>query len=219
MMNQYKKITILIIIFMFVSCININASDDNFVPGESGKPAVLISSASGKPGEEVEIDVSIINNPGICTMYLNINYSEGLKMLEASDSGLLIDPVFSENYEVKPYRLTWDDSVNTDNNKNGKIATLKFKIPENPEVGEYKVWITYNPEEIYNMELKNQYFEAGFGKITVDGFVDKSDSTPSKIDTNSNDDNNKTIQIISICCIAAFVIVGIFVIYILKFKK
>lgn len=219
---------------MFVLCVNANASDDNFVPGESGKPAVLMSSASGKPGEEVEIDVSIVNNPGICTMYLDINYSEELKLVDASDKGLLVDHVFSDNYELKPYRLTWGNSSNIDNNKNGKITTLKFKIPENPENGEYKVWVTYNPKEIYNMKLEKQYFEAGFGSITVEGFVDKSDATPLKTDTNSNDvatqetnnanvlsddGNNRTIKVIVICCIVAFVFIGIFVIYKLKYKK
>ena len=220
-MKKYTITLFFVILFFIMSCIPTLASDDNFVPGESGKPAVLLSSASGKPGEEVEIEVSIVNNPGICTMYLNINYNENLNLIEAADCGLLKDPFFSGNYKINPFRLTWDDSINKDNMENGKIATLKFKIPEKPKVGEYKIWVSYNPEEIYNMDLENQYFEAGFAEITVEGFneVDGSISDEVSNQNSEKNDTNNTSTIVVICCIALLIIIGATIIVILKKKK
>ena len=220
-MRKYVITIISTILLFAMSCSPVFASDDNFVPGISGKPAVLISSASGKPGDDVEVDVSIVNNPGICAMYISINYAEGLELIEAADCGLLKSPVFSGDKKISPFILSWDDSANKDSFDNGKIATLKFKIPEEPKAEKYGIWISYKPDEIFNIDLEKQYFEAGFAEITVEGFdeVDGSISDEVSNQNSEKNDTNNTSTIVLICCIALLIIIGATIIVILKKKK
>lgn len=196
----------------------VSASDDNFVPGESGKPAVLISSSSGKAGDTVEVELSILNNPGICAICINVNYSEGLELIEAEDCGFFDNYDFADDKKLNPFELSWETHDKVNNVNDGTIAKLTFKVPENPNAEEYKIWISYNPKKIYDKDMKEEYFEAGFAEITVEGF-DEVDGSISEEVSNQNsekNDTNNTSTIVVICCIALLIIIGATIIVILK---
>ena len=56
----------------------------------------VISSETGRSGQEVTVSVSVEQNPGIVTAYLNIFYdADKLQLTAVTDTGLLLDSSFS----------------------------------------------------------------------------------------------------------------------------
>lgn len=135
----------------------------------SDEPTVTVSSSEGKRGDTVSVTVSIDNNPGICTARFAVYYDEGLTLVGAADSGLLSDGVFGGDCSENPYYLTWDDSTaDTNNMKNGVIATLKFKINDDAASGEHKISVGYAPDDVYNLDFENVEFESVSGAVIVE---------------------------------------------------
>ena len=76
--------------------------------GEIQPPCFIVSEASAVVGQEVELTVSVENNPGIVAAELEIIYdADALELVKAEDQGLLAGGTFSENLSAKPYYLSW----------------------------------------------------------------------------------------------------------------
>lgn len=100
-------------------------------------PTFSISSVNGNPGDEVEVKVSISNNPGIMVMNYKIVYdTTRLERVEFTGYGMGGGVwTIGENTD----KALWDGA--TDSTFNGDIMTLKFKIKENAPVGDAKISI------------------------------------------------------------------------------
>ena len=97
---------------------------------------VLLSTVSQKPGETVQIAVSLANNPGIISARLDITYdTERLELIAAEDTGLLPGAVFGDTL-ASPYSLTWENGDLTDDiTSDGVLATLIFKVKDSSAMG------------------------------------------------------------------------------------
>mgnify|MGYP004649462015 CR=1 FL=1 len=131
---------------------------------ESGK--LLVTSASGKQGETVTVDVSIGNNPGLITFRVAVSYDSELELVSASDSGLLHGWTTPSPTISSPYTLRWADSLATTNNTaNGKIATLTFKIKDTAAPGSKQITVSFVESRDANGG-KNTFADA-MAQITV----------------------------------------------------
>lgn len=141
------------------------------IENKSGDGAtVAVGTVSGKPGEVVDVPVSIENNPGIVAFYINISYDASkLKLIGVTNGSVLNDPSHSGSYRENPYRLCFDMGLSTVNNtNNGVVATLSFEILASAEVGNTPVTCTYNPNEIYDIDYQNVPFNIINGNIEVE---------------------------------------------------
>lgn len=112
--------------------------------GAAGSGKLLVTSASGKQGETVTVDVSIGNNPGLITMKYTVSWGEDLELVSASDSGLLHGWTTPSPTISSPYTLRWADSLATTNNTaNGKIATLTFRIKDTAAPGSKQITVSF----------------------------------------------------------------------------
>jgi hypothetical protein len=139
----------------------------SLMASENGKMSV--ATAEGKRGETVDINVSIDDNPGIVTMYLNMNYDKTrLKLTEVKNGSVLKDPAHGGNLSLVPYSLNWDGSLLTENiTENGVIVTLSFEVLSDAPMGDAEVSITYDTGNIYNMNIEDIAFDITNGKITI----------------------------------------------------
>lgn len=98
----------------------------------SSSAAVSIGSASGKAGDTVVVSVNLNQNPGLIAMSLDVNFdAKQLELVSVSDSKILNNSYFSNDYSGNSYRLYWEDGLSTtNNNATGTIATMTFRLKE-----------------------------------------------------------------------------------------
>lgn len=170
------------------SCVDVILEE---LPKLTEKGKVSVGSVRGRAGETVDVDVLLLENPGITSMLLNLSYNEDyLTLLSVDDGGLFSDFDHSDNLSLNPYILSWsDDLIEEEKASTGKLATLKFKIAENAPGGSFPITLSYNNEndEIYNKDfykldcvIENGNIDIGgaiIGDVTGDGVVNAFDRT------------------------------------------
>ena len=121
---------------------------------------ISVSSAQANAGDNVTLDVSISNNPGINTFSLGFNYDTSRLNLVNVEAAVGLGGQFS--YSKK---AVWLNS--TDTTYNGKILTLTFKVLDNAAAGDASVAVTYNTGDISNYNEDDVNFTLAAGKVTV----------------------------------------------------
>jgi len=134
-------------------------------------PKYEMSTATDLAGTEVEIYVSIKNNPGIISVRNSISYdTSALELLKVENLGLLGGFTNPAPMISSPYILRWADSLASENNTaDGQFVKLTFKIKEDAAVGEYE--ISVNPIESRNFNGEKITFEAATSSITVIDYI------------------------------------------------
>ncbi len=133
-------------------------------------PTLRVSSVTAAPGEEVELSLRIENNPGIIAASLELNYDrEKLELIGVTDKKLLPNGVFSDRLTTYPFILFWEASTASANvTANGELAALRFKVKESCAAGQTaRVWLSYDPDNIYDYALHNVSFTCADGGVTV----------------------------------------------------
>ena len=136
---------------------------------EKQKGSFSVESASGAPGETVKIAIQMNQNPGIIAARLKVSYDAStLTLLKAEDGGILGEHTFGNNLKANPYTMLWENGTSSENLTGaGAIAVLTFQIAEDAAEGEHDITVSYDPEEVYNVDLKNVTFTVDNGSITV----------------------------------------------------
>lgn len=153
---------------------------------ESNVPTLMAESISGKAGEIIELDVKLLNNPGIIALCFDIEYDNTkLKLLGAEDGKILGDSTstFGNDLAMIPYRLAWDDAANKDNTSNGTVAKLKFEILETADTGKTEVKIKLNQGSTFNVELEGVEFATVSGMVNIGEYTEATTTTSPVITT------------------------------------
>ena len=158
-----KWISFLLCLLMVSSCITISAT------AIQAEPTVALSSAQGSAGDTVTVTATVANNPGIVSMYLELEYDRSrLELVSATDCGLLAGKTFSKTVTTYPYALTWDDSLADGNNtSNGDLVILTFKILDDAPYGRATVTLK-NANGILDFNLDPVDFTFVSGTVTVE---------------------------------------------------
>ncbi|MDR0918222.1 MAG: hypothetical protein LBM93_03080 [Oscillospiraceae bacterium] len=152
-------------------------------------PTIMVGTAEGKPGDTISIPISISGNTGIIAFYCGIDYDNTqIKLTKVTNGSVLTGAAHSGTLTAKPYRLCFDMSLGLNNNtNNGIVATLEFEILQTAVSGNSKIVITYNPEEIYDYNLNNVYFDIVFGSVVIDS----PNKETSRIENTSSDESSQ----------------------------
>lgn len=132
----------------------------------AGSGKIALSSANGKQGDNVTLNVTMSNNPGLVTMSIRVEYDTNiLQLIRVADTKLLVGSQLNTNYG-SPYKITWaDGSATVNNNKTGTIANFTFKIKDNAKVGSTNVKLSFI--DSYDTDYAENNFSATSGKIDV----------------------------------------------------
>ena len=122
-----------------------------------------VSSPEGKPGDTVNVNITLSGNPGIASLKLSVAYdADSFELVSAADGGTL--PGFTAGQLTKnPYTLMWSNSSSTSGN--GTLATLSFRIKEGSSAGSKA--ISVSAVECYNQGFDDVSVAGASGSVTV----------------------------------------------------
>lgn len=155
----------------------------------AGVPTMTVSRSNACPNEEVDITVSLSDNPGVVGMTLAFEYdATRLNLLSIEESGL-------SGIWQKGTGVAWASSTG-DSVYNGVFLTLKFMVLDTAEAGFADVSVKYAPGDICNNDLEDVNFKVTPGGVDVqctdigemgsnDNFDDDTDMGGYGIDTDS----------------------------------
>ena len=126
----------------------------------TNKPTVTVGAVTARAGEEIEVPVSIANNPGINTFSFGLDYDTARLQLK----DVTIDPALGGQFTFKE-KAVWLNATDTD--YNGTILTLTFTVAADAQEGDIPVAVTYQPGDIANLNEEDVSFLLVPGEISV----------------------------------------------------
>ncbi|MGM9637929.1 MAG: cohesin domain-containing protein [Eubacteriales bacterium] len=161
-----KRIFILLLtcflVFAFIPVNVISAADT---------PTFEVEQTSAKPGETVQLTVSVENNPGIINFQLLVSYdSDALELVRASE-GDFAGLAYGQSVSQNPYAISWSDAIHPDNTTNGVAVVLTFLVKEDAPAGLAVVTVGYKDDNVFNSSWDNVAFDVIPGGITVGSSV------------------------------------------------
>ncbi len=131
-------------------------------------PAFCVQSEKALAGSEVSVDIVIKNNPGIASTKLKVAYdADALELVTAKAQGAYASNVGFGPTSRNPFTVNWVDTRNDNYTDNGVFATLTFKVKDDVEAGSYPITISYAPDDVYNINFDNVYFDIVNGNVYV----------------------------------------------------
>ena len=154
--KMIKRILSLCLIMIFsLSCLSVTA-------GAAGQPTIAVGAAAGKPGETVQVDVKLEDNPGIVALRIFVQYDQSvLKLVKAENGTLFNDTVstFGNNLDAESYAMLWADSTATANmSQDGVLVKLTFEISDTAVAGTAQVTLIYDEKSTFNVDLNDVTF-------------------------------------------------------------
>ncbi len=146
-------------------------------PVDAGK--ITVSDADAEIGKEFTVAIDISENPGIIGATLSVNYDANVLELISAEAGVFtnasdeVDEVVLSNYNFGPYgnnpfKITWIDALATENiTTNGTFVTLTFRVKDDAIAGATEVSVTFEDDDIFDVNLENVAFEAVAGTVTI----------------------------------------------------
>ncbi len=153
------------------------------VPDEA--PKIIIEDKKIITGKTVTVNISLLNNPGIASLKLNVEFDTSILTLVDIKYNNEIggQSQMPQNYN-SPVILNWINGT-ADTEGDFVFATLTFEVSESASVGSTtNIKVTYNDDDIYDITETNvKFYEEG-------GVLQIIDYTPG--DMNGDDEvNNK----------------------------
>lgn len=159
-----RILTFVLVVAVICCCTSLSAFADS-------EPIIAVSDVIGKPGANVNVVVSLKNNPGIVTMRLDVSYdSEVMTLTKVSDHALLPGKMHGNDLSSVPYCLFWDNGASTEDYAvDGDLVTLTFALKESAADGKYPVVLSYDYDnfDIFNMNLEPVEFNIENGSVKV----------------------------------------------------
>lgn len=150
--------------------------------------SLAVSSENAKPGDTVDLKVTILNNPGINTFSLGFDYdSSKIELMSATVSEEL------GGQFVYSKKAVWLN--NSDTKYNGEILTLTFKVLENVEKGDAEVGITYAEGDISNYNEEDVSFSVSSGFIHIEKEEVIDENAPKLVVSNAKANLGKTVDV------------------------
>ncbi len=122
-----------------------------------GGVSLTLAFAEGRVGEEVEIPLTLADNPGIISLQAKVKYDEEkLELLSVKDGGILGKEIKHQPEKTSPYTLSWENYLSKENfTANGVLCTLVFRIQAGEAGEEIPVTLTVEDYGVMNTDLKD----------------------------------------------------------------
>ena len=130
-------------------------------------PTIVIGTATGSAGDEVEIVFNLVNSPELYAMSLKIAFDDTALELVSTESGEAMDAFTYTN----PSRLKNGSNfmwyANDPATANGTVLKLVFKIKDTAAVGNYSITMTCDPSNTYDADDNDVVLDFVDGSIVV----------------------------------------------------
>lgn len=131
---------------------------------------VTVGTACGKAGDTVEVEVNLVENPGIVSLYLAIGYDANVLQLNSVTNQGLLPDYQSGALTNNPVAVSWEDPVTTvDHVQTGTLVKVSFTILDNAKPGDTEITVgQYGNNTPYDVNLNDRTFEYHSGKVTIE---------------------------------------------------
>ena len=152
-------------------------------------PTIIMDSASVFLNDETfTVALRLENNPGIVSMMIDVTYDTDLLELISAEGKDFAGTSFGP-LDKTPVAVNWYDTLKPNNETDGTVALLTFKIKENTPECLTTISVSYTPNNIYDFDFVNVPFNI------ADGIIELRDYIPG--DANGDGDvNNKDLGLI-----------------------
>ena len=133
----------------------------------TSEPFFMVEKVNAESGQsDVAIKSTYNNNPGISSFKLSASFGNLLTLKKIAYNSNLVGQTMLPQYYTSPVTLIWINPF-SEIKGNDTIATLYFDLDESAR-GTFPVTITYDADDVYNMEEKNIKFAKINGGIVVE---------------------------------------------------
>lgn len=133
---------------------------------------LTVSNEKASAGDEVQVKVSVKDNPGILGMTLNVNYYTNILTLIDAKSGDAVKDVLTFTKPGKYQNncsFLWDGmELSNDQIKDGDVLILTFKVSDDAEPGDYPILLSYEKDAIVDNNLNIVELEIIDGGVTIE---------------------------------------------------
>ena len=131
------------------------------------EPTIVIGTATGSVGEEVEIVFNLVNSPELYAMSLKIAFDDTALELVSAESGEAMNAfVYQAPSNLKNgANFIW--YANDPATANGTVLRLVLKIKDTTAVGNYSISMTCDPDNTYDANDNDVNLDCVEGKIVV----------------------------------------------------
>lgn len=148
------------------------SSESNNTSEQVKYPLIKMSNITAKPGDTVQLFISIENNPGILGMILTAQYDENQLILESVENGEAFNDVLNLTTSKSlssGARFVWDGlQLLPDDIKDGNILKMNFRISDTAKPGKHQIILTHAEGDIVDNTLSSISLPIEKGYITVE---------------------------------------------------
>ena len=139
---------------------------------QNGTPGIVVSSAKAKPGDTVDIGVSLVHNPGILGMSFTLSYDENVLKLVKAENGKAVSEVLNmskSNDLGNGCIFLWDgEKIEEDQIQDGEILNLEFQVLRSAPAGKSPLKLTSDEGGVVDNNLKIVSLTIDDGFISVE---------------------------------------------------
>ena len=137
-----------------------HCQEEENIPDENA-PQIVVESKTVVAGDQIQVTVSVKNNPGIAGLAVSLKYDETALTLDGVKKGTLFSGFTSGK------NFAWDESENV--TEDGVLATFTFTVSETASTGDYTIEII--PRSCTNEDLDDVELFVINGTVTVIDFI------------------------------------------------
>lgn len=159
-----KKILSVILAVVIVATLSLSAT---VLVSAKVDPQFVVSSETAKAGVTKDITISLVNNPGIASINIDVSFPSDLTLNSVTYNGAGLGGMSNPPESLtSPVTLNWFNGLaNTEGDM--VFATLNFTVSNEATEGDKTITISYDPDNVYDIDEENLDFVVVSGKITV----------------------------------------------------
>ena len=140
-------------------------------PSYAGTAVIEVGSLTAYPGDTIEIPVSLRNNPGVTSFKLTVHYDDTLLSYQSLAFDETLTAIEGSKTLVNAEQsgqvtLTWV-ATGSNYSGSGNVAVLTFKVNAAQENTNTQLSVTYDEDDVFNIDFVNQHFLAKAGSVQV----------------------------------------------------
>lgn len=144
-------------------------------PLDPSSSKFVVSQVKAQADSTITVDVSIENNPSITSFNYQITYPDTLTLVGVEYKDLFSSRANGSNKMQSPFTMSWFSTNSEDEDANGTIATMTFKVSADAQDGKYPIILTYDEDNVFDSTYTNKHFDI------VNGYVEVVSSIPGDI--------------------------------------
>ena len=172
-----KGISIFLMLSLLLAAVF--ASPIQILAAEEGNTVLVMKGKENAETQEIEIDVMVEENAGVCGMLLSLVYDTSVFTLTGLEYGTACSslvPIHTnteteQGYGIYPFKITYLGEQN--DTTTGKMMTLRFRVKDGAPDGSYTISLQHERDKdvtyLKDREIRTKNLLIDAAKITISG--------------------------------------------------